>query len=148
MASSVAPKRTLTYYSRLALWLAILIIAAGLFAQSLQLNLLTQNTMDARFSQAVTEQIERAFKLRLQDTKDLQRAASQHPYTLNALQEGDDAWLADLQRFLPGSQQVLVIDKDAAKHLNLQFSYTVQTLVNRTLKGAEMRLEAVTAGGQ
>ncbi len=148
MASIAAPKRTLTYYSRLALWLAILIIAGGLFAQSLQINLLTQSTVDASFSQAITEQVERAFKLRLQDTKDLQRAASQHPYTLNALQEGDSAWLADLQNFLPGSQQVLVINADAARDLNLRLGYTVQELVNRTLKGADMRLEAVTTGGQ
>src|SRR5690554_6186161 len=100
MASSVAPKRTLTYYSRLALWLAILIIAAGLFAQSLQINLLTQSNVDASYSQAITEQIDRAFKLRLQDTKDLQQAVSHHPYTLNALQEGDDEWLQDISSFL------------------------------------------------
>lgn len=148
MASSVAPKRTLTYYSRLALWLAILIIAAGLFAQSLQINLLTQSNVDASYSQAITEQIDRAFKLRLQDTKDLQQAVSHHPYTLNALQEGDEEWLQDISSFLPGSQQVFVIDTEAAKSLNISLGYTVQELVNRTLKGANMRLEAVTTGGQ
>lgn len=148
MASSDAPTRTLTYYSRLALWLAILIIAAGLFSQSLQINLLTQSNVDESFSQAITEQIDRAFKLRLQDTKDLQRAVSRHPYTLNALQEGDAAWLADLRGFLPGSQQVFVVNAEAAKDLNLSLGYTVQELVSRTLKGAEMRLEAVNTGGK
>lgn len=143
MTTSAAPKRTLTYYSRLALWLAVLIIAAGLFAQSLQINLLTQSNVDSRYAQAITAQIERAFKLRLQDTKNLQRAVSRHPYTLNALHEGDDEWLADIESFLPGSQQVFVINKDDAQTLNQRLGYTVQELVNRTLKGADMRLEAV-----
>ena len=150
MANLDAPKRTLTYYSRLALWLAILIITAGLSAQSLQINLLTQSTVDTSFSNAMTEQIELAFKLRLQDTKDLQRAASQHPYTLDALRDGgheNDLWLADLQSFLPGSQQVLVFNKDTAKNINQSLGYTAQDLVSRTLKGAEMRLEAITSGG-
>lgn len=148
MANSTVPKRTLTYYSRLALWLAILIIAAGLFAQSLQINLLTQSNVDASFSQAITEQIDRAFKLRLQDTKDLQTAVSRHPYTLNALQEGDAAWLEDMRNFLPGSQQVFVVGTAKAKELHSSLGYTVQELVTSTLKGAEMRLEAVTAGGK
>jgi|GEM_PF-3445303 len=148
MASAKAPKRTLTYYSRLALWLSLLIIAAGLSAQSLQLNMLTQSNVDSSFTQAMAEQIERVFQLRIQDTKNLQKAASEHPYTLNALQEGDDAWLEELKRFLPGSQKVYVLDSDGASKVHESFGYTVQELVNRTLKGAEMRLEAVVAKGE
>lgn len=148
MASATSPKRTLVFYSRLGLWLAVLIIAAGLAVQSLQINLFTQSTVDASFSQAMAEQIERAIVLRLQDTKDLQRAASQHTYTLNALQEGDATWLADLRNFLPGSQQVFVIDRDSAKNIHLDLGFTVQQLVNRTLKGADARLEAIESQGK
>src|SRR5690554_483992 len=115
MASAKAPKRTLTYYSRLALWLSLLIIAAGLSAQSLQLNMLTQSNVDSSFTQAIAEQIERVFQLRIQDTKNLQKAASEHPYTLNALQEGDDAWLEELKRFLPGSQKVYEIGRASCR---------------------------------
>lgn len=147
MAAIQPPKRTLAFYSRIGLWLAVLIIAAGLAVQSLQINLFTQGTVDASFSQAMAEQIERAIALRLQDTKDLQHAASQHPYTLNALLEGDPEWLNDLSKFLSGSQQVFVVDPERAKNLHLKLGFTVQQLVNRTLKGDENRLEAIDVYG-
>src|SRR5690554_8016315 len=86
--------------------------------------MLTQSNVDSSFTQTMAEQIERVFQLRIQDTKNLQKAASEHPYTLNALQEGDDVWLEELKRFLPGSQKVYVLDSDGASKVHESFGYT------------------------
>lgn len=148
MTAPKVPTRTLLYFNRLLLWLVLLIIAAGLAAQSVQVNIFTQSDVDERYAKAVAEQMAQALKLRLQDTQRLQQVASRHPYTLNALQEGDADWVADLKNFLPGSQSIQLVTPAQAAELHLSYGFAVQELVTRTLKGVSIRLEAIRKSDQ
>lgn len=141
-------QRNITTYSRLMILMALLIIAAGLSIQSVQVNLFTQSDMDSRYSNAIAEQMAQALRVRLDDTRGLQLAASKHPYTLNALLEGDEDWLQTLKEFLPGSARVSVVDRMGTLGLYQQEGYAVQELVSKTLKGATMRFEAVKRDDQ
>ena len=49
------PKRTIVFYSRLTIWLALLFIAGGLSFQSIQVNLFTQSDVDRAFADAMAE---------------------------------------------------------------------------------------------
>ena len=143
MAAFKTPTRTLLYYGRLSLWLVLLIITAGLAAQSVQVNIFTQSNVDEVYAKSVAEQMAQALKLRLDDTRSLQKNASRHPYTLNALYENDLEWLKDLKGFLPGSQSIQLVTSKQAEELHLSYGFAVQELVKRTLKGVDMRLEAI-----
>ena len=142
-----APTRTITLYSRISIWLALLFITAGMAFQSVQVNLFTQSDMDQVFANAMAEQMAHALSIRLQDTRRLQLAASNHPQTLAALEHGDPAWQATLQQFLTGVTSVSLIPRNGAMGLQRSHGYAVQELVSRTLNGADMRMEAVTRDG-
>ncbi len=146
-SSSRSPQRTIIYYSRLTIWLALLFIAGGLAVQSVQVNLFTQSDVDRAFASAMAEQMSHALSTRLQDTRRLQLAASRHPQTLLALREPNPAWLATLKQFLNGASSLKLIDRDQAMGLHSSLGYAVQDLVSRTLNGADMRLEAVLRNG-
>ena len=88
------PQRTIIFYSRITIWLALLFIAGGMAVQSLQVNLVTQSDVDRAFANAMAEQMSHALNIRLQDTRRLQQAASNHPQTLQALREDNPAWRA------------------------------------------------------
>lgn len=144
----MAAKRNITTYSRLMILLAIFIVAAGFSTQSVQINLFTQDDIDARYANAMAQQMVQALATRLEDTRGLQKAASESPYTLNALIAGDDEWVKSLQTFLPGSVGIKLVDRMGTLGLFKDYGYAVQELVTRTLKGAEMRFEAVSIDGK
>ena len=139
---------TIVTYSRIAIWLALLFIASGYALQSVQINLLTQSDVDSAFSEAVASQAAVALKTRLSDTRRTQSAASAHPETLNALRTGDDQWLTDLKLLLPGTEDIRLLTPEASKQLQAEYNFAVQDLVNRTLRGDEMKLEAVNLDGE
>ena len=141
------PERTIVFYSRLTIWLALLFIAGGLSFQSIQVNLFTQSDVDRAFADAMAEQMAHSLSTRLQDTRRLQTAASRHPLTVRALEENDPAWKATLRQFLPGVSSLQLIRREEAMGLQTSHGYAVQELVSRTLSGADMRLEAVQRNG-
>lgn len=143
MTKITIPRRTVDYYIRLATLLALLIVVAGFAVQSVQVNLFAQSEVEETYAQAVAEQMSKALKLRLQDTRRLQLAASAQPQTLAALHSGDAAWLQTLKSVMPGSLDVLLISPQQEKRLHLSYGFAVQELVARTLKGNQMRLEAL-----
>ena len=77
------PTRTVVFYSRVSIWLALLFISSGLAIQSLQINLMTQSDVDKAFSNAMAEQVAQALSTRLDDTRKLQLAASRQTQTIN-----------------------------------------------------------------
>lgn len=141
------PQRTILFYSRITIWLALLFIAGGMAVQSLQVNLFTQSDVDRAFANAMAEQISHALRIRLQDTHRLQQAASNHPQTLQSLREDNPEWRATLRQFLTGASQLRLIHRDDAMGLHNSLGYAVQDLVTRTLNGADLRLEAVQRNG-
>lgn len=143
MAAIKSPKRSVDYFIRLASLLTLLIVVAGLAMQNVQINLFAQTDVDEVYAQAVAEQMSKALELRLQDTRRLQVVASSHAYTLNALRHGDSVWVKDLKLFMPGSESVLLVSAEESRNLHLSYGYAVQELVTRTLRGTEMRLEAL-----
>ncbi|WP_430460901.1 phosphomannomutase/phosphoglucomutase [Thalassolituus sp. LLYu03] len=148
MSSNVRPpKRTIIFYSRITIWLALLFITGGMAVQSVQVNLITQSDVDKAFSEAMAEQMSHALSTRLQDTRRLQTAATNHPFTLQALDMDDVAWRSTLRQFLPGVSSLRLIRRDEAMGLQTTHGYAVQELVSRTLNGADMRMEAVMRDG-
>lgn len=144
----MAAKRNITTYSRLMILLSIFIVAAGFSTQSVQINLFTQDDIDSRYANAMAQQMVQAMATRLEDTRGLQKAASENPYTLNALTEGDPDWLKTLQTFLPGSVDIKLVDRLGTLGIFKDYGFAVQELVTRTLKGSEMRFEAVSIDGK
>ncbi len=146
-----APRRkslTIATYSRIAIWLALLFIASGYALQSVQINLLTQSDVDSAFSEAVASQAALALKTRLDDTQRLQLASSSHEATLDALLTGNRTWLSDLKHLLPGTEDIRLLTPTQSQNLQTEFSFAVQDLVNRTLRGDKMKLEAVNINGE
>jgi len=146
-----APRKkalTIVTYSRIAIWLALLFIASGYALQSVQINLLTQSDVDSAFSEAVASQAALALKTRLTDTKRLQLAASSHEATLDSLETGNRTWLSDLKSLLPGTEDIRLLTPSQSQNLQTEFSFAVQDLVNRTLRGDDMKLEAVNINGE
>jgi len=146
-ANTSAPKRTIVMYSRITIWLALLFITVGMAVQSLQVNLFTQSDVDQVFTDAMATQMTHALKTRLEDTRRLQSAASNHPATLLALENNDAEWRSTLRQFLPGTTSLKLITRKDAMGLQLTHGYAVQELVSRTLNGADMRMEAVMRDG-
>ncbi|ASP37703.1 hypothetical protein CHH28_03010 [Bacterioplanes sanyensis] len=138
-----APTRTLLFFTRISAWLSILIIVAGMAVQSLQINLFAQSEVDQAYSNAVAAQMAQSLKSRLEDTRAQQMAASSHPQTLTALRSNDETWRETLKLFMPGVQRLLLLSKNNSQGLQDDLGFAVQELVTRTLRGADMRVEAV-----
>lgn len=137
------PKRTILMYSRITIWLALLFISGGLAFQSLQVNLFTQSEVDSAFAKAMAGQMAHALKTQLKDTQQLQTAASQHPRTLAALLGEDPSWKSTLKKFMPGAYRVHLYQRHEAMGLQASMGFAVQQVVSRTLRGSQMKLEAV-----
>ncbi|MDF1639394.1 phosphomannomutase/phosphoglucomutase [Thalassolituus oleivorans] len=137
------PTRTVVFYSRVSIWLALLFISGGLAIQSLQINLMTQSDVDKAFSNAMAEQVAQALSTRLDDTRKLQLAASRQTQTIAALQQADVSWTQTLKNFMPGAQNVYLINEEQSRGIQEELGFSVKDLVARTLKGASMKVEAV-----
>lgn len=141
-------KRTILLYSRISIWLALLFISGGMAMQSVQVNLFSQADVDHAFASAMAEQMSHNLSSKLNDTRRQQLAASQHPNTLDALYQPNPEWLDSLKGFMPGAIHIQLLNRNQAIQLQNNLGFAVQDLVSRTLRGADMRLEAVARDNQ
>jgi phosphomannomutase/phosphoglucomutase len=143
-----APKRTLAFYNRLAIWVALLFISLGLCMQSLQVNLFTQASLDKEYAQAMAHQIAHSLRIKLSATQAQQKNAALHPNTIAYLKSPDTSWKRTLKSLIPNAEQVFILDNISALGLQDKLGYAVQALATGTLKGKEFPLEAVNRGGK
>ena len=126
------PTRTVVFYSRVSIWLALLFISGGLAIQSLQINLMTQSDVDKAFSNAMAEQVAQALSTRLDDTRQLQLAASRQTQTIAALQQADVSWTQTLKNFMPGAQNVYLINEEQSRGIQEELGFSVKDSVSYT----------------
>lgn len=138
-----APKRTLAFYNRLGIWVALLFISLGLSMQSLQVNLFTQASLDKEYAQAMAQQMAHSLQIKLAETQMQQRNAARHSNTLSYLDQADLNWKRTLKSLITGSEQIFILDNLSALGLQDELGYAVQELATKTLKGQELPLEAV-----
>lgn len=142
------PTRTIAFYSRVSVWMALLFLAAGLAFQSLQINMFTQTDVDKAFGLAMAEQMAHTLSLRLKETHRIQHNASVHVKTLNSLFNQDPEWIDTLQQFIPGALNVSLIRREDVMGIPESLGYAVQDIVSRTLNGVDMKLEALQRNGK
>lgn len=143
-----APKRTLAFYNRLGIWVALLFISLGLSMQSLQVNLFAQATLDKEYAQAMAQQMAHSLQVKLAETQMQQRNAARHTNTINYLDDTDLSWKRTLKSLITGSEQIFILDNLSALGLQDELGYAVQELATKTLKGKEFPLEAVQRNGR
>ena len=143
-----APKRTLAFYNRLGIWVALLFISLGLSMQSLQVNLFAQATLDKEYAQAMAQQMAHSLQVKLAETQMQQRNAARHTNTINYLDDTDLSWKRTLKSLITGSEQIFILDNLSALGLQDELGYAVQELATNTLKGKEFPLEAVQRNGR
>jgi len=158
MAKASVKGLTIVTYGRVAIWLALLFIAGGFALQSVQINMLTQSDVDSVYAKAVASQAALGLRTRLEDTRRMQLAASQHPRTVAAIgplatnsadiETTPDNWFDTLQLLLPGAETIELLTARDVRGLQSRYNFAVQDLVNRTLRGDDMKLEAVNIDGQ
>lgn len=143
-----APKRTLAFYNRLGIWVALLFISLGLCVQSLQVNLFAQASLDKEYAQAMAQQISHSLRLKLSATQDQQSQAAQNPNTIAYLSEPDLSWKRTLKSLIPNAEQIFILNTMSALGLSEKLGYAAQALVSSTLKGKQHPLEAVQREGK
>ncbi len=142
------PKRTLAFYNRLGIWVALLFISLGLSMQSLQVNLFAQATLDKEYAQAMAQQMAHSLRIKLAETQMQQKNAARHANTIDYLNNPDSSWKRTLKSLITGSEQIFILDNLSALGLQNQLGYAVQELATNTLKGKEFPLEAVQRNGE
>lgn len=143
-----APTRTIAFYSRIGIWLALLFIALGLSLQSLQVNIFTQATLDKAYAEAMAKQMALGLSLKLSETHLQQKNAARQPRSVNALTTPDPEWKRTLKSLISGAENIYILDRATATGLQETLGYAVQELASRTLKGEEYPLEAVKRNNQ
>lgn len=147
-AEDKAPTRSLAFYGRMGIWIALLFISIGLTMQSVQINLFTQENLDREYSEAMAQQVAQSIQLKLEETLLQQQKASQHILTLNAVTEPDPVWANTLKSMITGAENIFILNRFSAFGLQEKLGYAVQDIVTRTLKGEERPLEAVKRNGK
>lgn len=142
------PKRTLAFYNRLGIWVALLFISLGLSMQSLQVNMFAQASLDKEYAQAMAQQMAHSLRIKLSETQMQQKNAARHVNTLSYLDSADSSWKRTLKSLITGSEQIFILDNVSALGLQDELGYAVQELATSTLKGKEFPLEAVQRNGQ
>lgn len=143
-----APKRTLAFYNRLGIWVALLFISFGLSMQSLQVNLFAQASLDKEYAQAMAQQMAHSLRIKLAETQIQQKNAARHFNTINYLEEKDLSWKRTLKSLITGSEQIFILDNISALGLQDKLGFAVQELATSTLNGKEFPLEAVQLNGK
>jgi len=143
-----APKRTLAFYNRLGIWVALLFISLGLSMQSLQVNLFAQASLDKEYAQAMAQQMAHSLKIKLAETQMQQKNAARHAATIDYLEQENLSWKRTLKSLITGAEQIFILDNLTALGLQDRFGYAVQELATRTLTGKELPLEAVQRNGK
>ncbi|MGK0248317.1 MAG: phosphomannomutase/phosphoglucomutase [Oleispira sp.] len=142
-----APKRTLAFYSRLGIWVALLFISLGLSMQSLQVNLFEQASLDKAYAHAMAQQMAYSLRTKLSETQIQQKNAARHEQTVAYLDQEDLSWKRTLKSLINGAEQIFILDNISALGLKNKLGYAAQELVTKTLKGKESPLEAVQLNG-
>ena len=143
-----APKRTLAFYNRLGIWVALLFISLGLSMQSLQVNLFAQASLDKEYAHAMAQQMAHSLRVKLAETQMQQKNAARHSQTIAYLEQEDLAWKRTLKSLITGAEQIFILDNMSALGLQDKLGYAVQELATNTLKGKEFPLEAVQLNGE
>lgn len=143
-----APKRTLTFYNRLSIWVALLFISFGLSMQSLQINLFEQATLDKEYAEAMAQQMAHGLRIKLSETQLQQKNAARHAATIDYLENENLDWKRTLKSLITGAEQIFILDSVSALGLQDKLGYAVQELATSTLKGKEFPLEAVQRDGE
>lgn len=141
------PERTLAFYNRLGIWVALLFISLGLSMQSLQVNMFEQASLDKEYAQAMAQQMAHSLRIKLAETQMQQKNAARHVNTLSYLDNEDLSWKRTLKSLITGSEQIFILDSVSALGLQDKLGYAVQELATSTLKGKEFPLEAVQRNG-
>jgi phosphomannomutase/phosphoglucomutase len=82
-----APKRTLTFYNRLGIWVALLFISFGLSMQSLQVNLFEQASLDKEYAHAMAQQMAHSLRTKLAETQVQQKNAARNEQTIAYIEQ-------------------------------------------------------------
>lgn len=143
-----SPSRTVVYYSRLSIWVALLFISLGLSMQSVQVNLFAQASLDKEYAQAMAQQMAQSMSLKLSETQLQQQNAARHPNTVAYLNDPNPAWKRTLKSLISGADKVFILDDINAMGLQDDLGYAVQEMASRTLRGKEFPLEAVKRNGE
>jgi len=143
-----APKRTLAFYNRLGIWVALLFISLGLSMQSLQVNMFAQATLDKEYAEAMAQQMANGLRTKLAETQMQQKNAARHANTTSYLEEQDLSWKRTLKTLITGAEQIFILDNLSALGLQDSLGYAVQELATSTLKGKQFPLEAVQRDGK
>ncbi len=143
-----APRRTLAFYNRMGIWVALLFISLGLSMQSLQVNMFAQASLDKEYAQAMAQQMAHSIRVKLAETQMQQKNAARHTQTISYLEETDLSWKRTLKSLITGSEQIFILDSLSALGLQDELGYAVQELASNTLKGKEFPLEAVQRDGK
>ena len=143
-----APKRTLAFYNRLGIWVALLFISLGLSMQSVQVNYFAQASLDKEYAQAMAQQMAHSLQIKLAETQIQQKNAARHADTISYLQEANPSWKRTLKSLITGAEQIFILDSLSALGLQDELGYAVQELATSTLKGKEFPLEAVQRDGK
>jgi phosphomannomutase/phosphoglucomutase len=143
-----APKRTLTFYNRLGIWVALLFISFGLSMQSLQVNLFEQASLDKEYAHAMAQQIAQSLRTKLAETQVQQKNAARHEQTLAYVKQENLSWKRTLKSLITGAEQIFILDNISALGLQDKLGYAVQELATSALKGTESPLEAVQLKGE
>jgi phosphomannomutase/phosphoglucomutase len=143
-----APKRTLAFYNRLGIWVALLFISLGLSMQSLQVNMFAQASLDKEYAQAMAQQMAHSLRTKLAETQMQQKNAARHANTIAYLDSPNPGWKRTLRSLITGSEQIFILDNLSALGLQDRLGYAVQELATSTLKGKEFPLEAVQRNGE
>jgi len=143
-----APKRTLAFYNRLGIWVALLFISLGLSMQSLQVNMFAQATLDKEYAEAMAQQMANGLRTKLAETQMQQKNAARHANTISYLEEQDLSWKRTLKTLITGAEQIFILDNLSALGLQDSLGYAVQELATSTLKGKQFPLEAVQRDGK
>ena len=142
MGKGSIPGLSLTNLSRLYLWIALFLMAAGLFAQQMQIRIFSASAINDYYTTPVAEQLTTTLSSALQQTQLLQQNIARSPMTLASLTDPESSWNAQLKSLIPGAVRAEIIPAYAAETLHEKYNYSVQDLVNKSLKGDDRGIEA------
>ena len=163
MGKGSTPGQSVTGLSRLYLWCALLLIAAGMLSQQLQIREYADHAIDTYVTLPQSQQLADTLSNRLSQTLQLQAAIAQHPFSVAALSpqppsvtdsgESDQpqtppAWPGGITALIPGAAHAELISAEAANDLSDRYNYSVQDLANRAIKGQTLNIEATRINAQ
>ncbi|HBS41341.1 MAG TPA: phosphomannomutase/phosphoglucomutase [Oceanospirillales bacterium] len=142
MGKGSTPGLSLTGLSRLYLWFALLIIAAGLLAQQMQIRYYADSIIHDDYTVPLARQLASSIQTGLTRARTLQDNIARHPLSLTALNEADSDWATQIQKLIPGAVRATLLTPEQAGTLHQSYNYSVQDMVNKSLRGQNRGIEA------